>query len=456
MNVNPEFRRNLWLELTPHRVFMMPAVLAVVFLLAGQFDPIGLGPVVAHVALGLAVLLSIAWGGYLAGEAMLGELRARTWDSQRMSTLGPWSMAWGKVFGATIFTWYGSAICLLVYVAGSRDASHDIVSMTVITVVAGGMLVQCANIIMALAVGRLVRQVKGTHGFLTIAATLLTLWVSYKSYFGANGPVVWFGQATPLLNFLMASLVALACWMLLGVYRMMCIELQVLTLPWAWIAFIFYLTVFVAGTLIDPRWSVPSMLSVLSDLGLGVSIVATYLAAFTFYRDRHALRRMSACASASRWRRMIEEMPLWLASAIITALFALACALTNPVPGSVTLYADSLGPAALVFWLVMVRDLLILLFFSYAPAAPRPALTATIYLVLLHWLIPSLLRQFGLFQSSWLISPPIQDKPVLSGFIIALHVAIVGPLVWHRYHTHIAPPPAHQDRTPACCAKDTA
>jgi hypothetical protein len=34
MNINPEFRRNLWLELTPSRLVGMPLVLGVFFFLA--------------------------------------------------------------------------------------------------------------------------------------------------------------------------------------------------------------------------------------------------------------------------------------------------------------------------------------------------------------------------------------------------------------------------------------
>ena len=104
------------------------------------------------------------------------------------------------------------------------------------------------------------------------------------------------------------------------------------------------------------------------------------------------------------------------------------------------MHVKSLGPAAPVFWLLSIRDLLILLFFSYSPVAHRPALTAIIYLALLHWLIPSILKLFGLLELSWIFSPPVYDKPLLSSLIIAIHVMIAGVLTWKRYRNQIAPP----------------
>ena len=45
---------------------------------------------------------------------MVGEIRDRTWDGQRLSSLGAGTMIWGKLFGSTIFNWFGGAICLAV------------------------------------------------------------------------------------------------------------------------------------------------------------------------------------------------------------------------------------------------------------------------------------------------------------------------------------------------------
>jgi hypothetical protein len=50
MSLNPELRRNLWLELTPTRLVVMPAVLAGVFILTVVADDRRLGSVTATTA----------------------------------------------------------------------------------------------------------------------------------------------------------------------------------------------------------------------------------------------------------------------------------------------------------------------------------------------------------------------------------------------------------------------
>ncbi|MGD8642238.1 MAG: hypothetical protein PVG89_16490, partial [Gammaproteobacteria bacterium] len=126
--MNPEFQRNVWLELTPHRVVSMPAVLVAVFflvyLIAGDRypDPLRI------TAMTIFFLLTLLWGSRLAGEALVNEVQDRTWDQQRMSSISPWSMSWGKLFGSTVFTWYGAAICLLAYfIAAIQSGEQEII-----------------------------------------------------------------------------------------------------------------------------------------------------------------------------------------------------------------------------------------------------------------------------------------------------------------------------------------
>ena len=115
MRLNPEFRRYLWLEISPQRLIAMPAILGAIFFLLwlGGRPELALG----EWSLGVYLLLVLLWGPRLAASAVVSEVRARTWDWQRMSAVGPWQMTWGKLFGSTIFVWYGGSICLVVFVS---------------------------------------------------------------------------------------------------------------------------------------------------------------------------------------------------------------------------------------------------------------------------------------------------------------------------------------------------
>lgn len=90
--MNPELRRNLWLEFSLHRVLAMPAVTAITaVLIVAVSASSALENLAASAAFGFAALV-LLWGTQLAGASVIEEARARTWDAQRMSAIAPWAM----------------------------------------------------------------------------------------------------------------------------------------------------------------------------------------------------------------------------------------------------------------------------------------------------------------------------------------------------------------------------
>ena len=124
MRINPELRRYLWLELTTARLVAMPLVISALGLLAGASaweagQPTGGVDVLQAISAGAVtcfVLLVLLWGTRLAAGAVVREVADRTWDQQRLSSVGAWDMAWGKLFGSTVYVWYGGLLLLAVAV----------------------------------------------------------------------------------------------------------------------------------------------------------------------------------------------------------------------------------------------------------------------------------------------------------------------------------------------------
>ena len=100
--MNAEFRRNLWLELSTHRLIAMPAALALVLALVYAMSDEPRESLAATSAWIAAAFLGV-WGVRSAAESVGEEMRNRTWDAQRMSALGPWEMTWGKLVGSAAF-----------------------------------------------------------------------------------------------------------------------------------------------------------------------------------------------------------------------------------------------------------------------------------------------------------------------------------------------------------------
>lgn len=110
MTRNPEFLRNAWTELTGKRLAAMPLLLLTLYFLGRTVgvEPWRLG----QLYFGLFCLFTFVWGTRQAAESVVGEINARTWQTQVMTSLSPWQMATGKLLGSTAYVWYGNALCL--------------------------------------------------------------------------------------------------------------------------------------------------------------------------------------------------------------------------------------------------------------------------------------------------------------------------------------------------------
>ena len=153
-SLNPEFRRNLWLELSPHRLIAAPIVVGLVLtvLWLNLSDDLDL---FVKVADGLFLLLVVLWGTRRAAAALVDEIEGRTWDGQRLSALGAWAMTWGKLIGATVFVWYCALFFLAaVTIALARTESLAEVLDHLLFSLAFALFVQSAAFLASLALLR--------------------------------------------------------------------------------------------------------------------------------------------------------------------------------------------------------------------------------------------------------------------------------------------------------------
>ena len=113
--MNPELRRNLWLQFSAIRLVLAPvvigAILALTWLVA---DREWRG--VAQVGEAIYSLLILLWGTRRAADLVAEEIAGGTWDGQRMSALGAWQMSWGKLLGGTSYVWYCAGLAFLAQV----------------------------------------------------------------------------------------------------------------------------------------------------------------------------------------------------------------------------------------------------------------------------------------------------------------------------------------------------
>jgi|CXWL01.1.fsa_nt_gi hypothetical protein len=430
MELNPELRRNLWLELTLHRLIAMPVVLLMVFAMI-QFAGEDGAEKVAVAAAWIAGLLLGVWGVRNAGDCVLEEVRARTWDAQRLSAIGPWSMTWSKLLGSVSFAWYGGLIALAVLLACAPRDWPVSAAMVAAMIVAGSVLAQAAASLAGLAAARKGHARRGGAGLWLLVVLLVFVGPGVLGMaFSRDTGWQWWGHTYERWVFMLASATCFAAWAVFGLYRSMCTELQVRTRPWAFALFLLFLAGYLAGFWIAPGAGNRIVLYALILSAMAVSGAMTYLQLFTEETGVIVFRRVQVRVVRREWRRALEELPCW---PIAFAMAAAACVTAQLVlPASI---GDNemrrLFAAPVPLFLLLLRDVGIFLFFAFARQSRRVEAAMVFYLVMLYWVVPGLATLAGWEGLAQFLLPVLFESAGAAIGVAALHAgAGIALLAW--------------------------
>ena len=413
MSLNPEFQRNLWLQLSAQRLIAAPVVIGLLVALFHLGD-MGSGADLADGARVAFYVLVAVWGTRRAADSVAEEVAGGTWDGQRMSALGAWTMSWGKLLGSTIYVWYCAALCLAVYLygvltgvaPGPPDLPAGRVLVDLAVMIGTGLLGQAVAMAACLAI--LGRGAQGRRLPVTASQAiglLVVVTVPFGEYVdpvvAAQMDVTWYGLPAQTPVFALASLAAFLAWALIGVYRLMRIELQFKSYPFVWLLLVAFLMLYAEGflyaTLRDP--DVPAFAWLLVPAMIAAAL--TYLVLFLQPKDIVRYRWLAASAATGDARRVLALTPLWLPTfaitvALVVAIVAVDMGSTYRLPGRIeTLpeFADlreggwAMALAALLF---MTRDIALVLYLNFNKRRRRADVAAFIYLVVLYLPLPAL------------------------------------------------------------------
>jgi len=355
-------------------------------------------------------------------------------------------MTLGKLWGATAFNWYVGALSLAVF-AFSFDAGaaaialgHWDVLRACTGLVFAALIAHATGFLSGLIAVRAGRAIRPSRTLpITVLGLIVFLGFGRLLFGQAEGAVQWFGAHWHGRDFMLVSLVTFTAWAWLGAYRLMSDMLQVRVIPWAGVAFVLFLSVYVWGFL---DAALPNSARTFAAIGASVGGAAVYVAAWKERRDWIVVRRCLHAWQEEPLDRALQATPDWAP----VALFALVCALvTSLVPtdaawdlpihyGPGRDIWDWLLYSPLTAVLLMFRDVGLLYFFSLGDRPERANSTTLVYLALLYVVVPSLLNFADLgFLALPLVPPSTQGGFWLGPFIAALHVGGVLMLLMRRY-----------------------
>lgn len=425
MNLNPEFQRQIYLEISQARLIGVPLVLGVIFTLCYFLDGYRLGSSTANTALTLFMLITLLWGARQTIDSILEEYRERTWDTQRLSALGPWDMSWGKLFGSTIIVWYAGACCLMVYSLATDTPAA--LPLLLFYGIGTALLVQAGSLLLGLLAAQRGQSKSGSIflvavvGFLAVAPWLSRTADVSSSVFGQT--LTWYDWSVSREIFQKISLLLALFWCGIGIYRLMAQELGIRTLPWIWLCFSLFLTVYLGGLLPGSSYSF-ALVAFLVNLGL------SYLGLLIERNEAMRIKRLLTYFAEGNWRRVGEETPIWWLSVALTLPAALALSLSeNPwrdLGATFHFY-----PLAIV--LILLRDCAIYLYFFYGNN-PQRALSLTLLTgVLLYGVLPGMFNAIGQSSLAALFFPLWADSTATGSLCALLQVACIGYGLYRRW-----------------------
>jgi hypothetical protein len=412
MRINPEFRRNVWVQFTWTRLLAAPLLTVIAcyaYLLIADHNYRWLQN--AAELIGGGVIIGLL-GTRRAADSLAEEVSGGTWDNQRMSGLGAWQMTWGKLIGSTAFNWYCAAIAvLLVLWTSNRIEELGGIGRPALDVifdfVVGGLMAQAAAFAIALILMRKAARYRRLTITLAQSCGFLLYFFFVRGGFGAQSParfhsdsfslahtITWYGHDYDAPLFRLA-LLAIACgWAVLGAYRLMRVELQYRCQPWVWTLFLVFMAVLVAGFPPAPQLGYAFL----------ALIILTYGAFFADNRDPVRYHWALLALRERKWSQAFAGVPWWVISYVFAAIVGTVLALNLPdlnlgeVPETappalklVMLVPQHLATSLMLTMLFVLRDLLVMLWFSCSPWRAKADVAGIIYLALAYWPLAAIL-----------------------------------------------------------------
>lgn len=451
--INPEFRRQLWLHWRPAQIlWIVLFVLLIAAVVATLSDDGKRMLMLWNVSIGAAVLVPLFFGVSIAGRSLQEELQENTWDWQRLSALTPWQMAWGKWLGSTVMAWVVTAICLalaLVAAVLSQAKSDVLLGLTgqiASLIVIWGLALQAFGLASAPNEPGTGRRRPFQNAGLRAAALLMIAWMLLLQLrvHGWQSPrsTMWRWWNLDIHVYPLALLFGLVLLLLsaLGLWRSMCMRLDMPVLPWGLPLGSAAAAFMLAGLAPQPNASLWAMLAVSLALACALyACLAQRITAFVRWRQCHTRLGQGQVVAA------LQVVPMWLVSWVFAAaLLPLTWLLAAGDAGAVK-WREAMCILSLVL-VYALRECAFLSLYAMRMQPGRKSDPAIIFSwISLTALLPLLLFGLGQRSLAGLLQPlalvfverGAATLGVLHWLLLLFEIALLAWLNWQAYRQRV-------------------
>jgi hypothetical protein len=448
---NPEFTRNLWLQLSWPRVLAAMLVIGILYYASLATGQLAAGTV-ATTGRWLFNIIIGFWGTRRAADALAEEVSGNTWETQRMSGLSAWQMVWGKLLGGTAYPWICGLICLVLSDAAliQAGAPRDVVIEMNLDLILSGLLAHAVSLGVALL---LLRKAQLRRRLMVTFAQICGLIVYANTLVGdlstsINGldTVIWFGRVYPTTTFHLISLTLFCLWGWFGLYRLMRLELQYRNWPWAWLGFLAFAMIYVAGFAATATATTGTVLA--APVALGALLTyATFLAEA---KDPVRYRWGLLALQDGQTGKALSFLPLWLLTYVVSVGLAILLIIFLPRDAQPDVSAPWLarwwqeyGPHASVMVaaaiLFLARDLLFLLLLNFGNWRQRADIAGILYLLIAYFPLGWILAFAGGPRLTSLVLPYDSGNVLLTFGPVLLQIILLAVFLRQRWRSQVVP-----------------
>lgn len=458
MFFNAELHRNIWLDFNYHRMMMAPIFIGLIvyitYLTSSQQSA-------AAIAFQLACFFIFLWGAKRSSETVIDEVNNSTWDFQRQSSISPWEMTWGKLFGSTLYSWYATAICLLLYVfLRTTPANHDLssqffapsltIGQELLLLLLGGLFSQAMSLLLSIQVLPQIRREKTnkTFRYFLMGFIIGAFATNYcfKALKGVHQQISWHGYTFALGSFALTSLILFLGWAIIGLQRSFCKELQYQNIPWIWASFNIFCMIYFSGltTFQDFQFEnlhFPDLNTIQQQLAnaplytaLFIAQLLTYFALFTedlsFIRYKHFFSRVKERYT----EESLQQLPWWTISFVLTVIAGVWAIFKQQ-----GVIFENFSPTIFILTSIffLVRDIELIHYFNLGKNPKKALSTSILYLFLLYILLPLLFSALHLKNLLPLLLPSWGQNNLLAFIGITVQLAIFGILCQRRWQANL-------------------